>query len=180
MRGTRRQSFAVGLLVCLPVLLLGVLPALAWQLTDGQGLRPDSVGRPNANAPRVARGMPVRITATVRKFLTPGIASPIQLQFMNPNAQPVTLHRVVIRITRIDAPQADLAHPCTRKDFRIRQMPNRVMPLPDHNRLTDLTALRVPVRGWPRIKLRNRPGNQDGCKSARLTLAFRAYERPRT
>jgi hypothetical protein len=115
----------------------------------------------------------VRITGTVRTLLTPGVRAHIELHFMNPNRESVSLRRIEVRITHIHAPQADAAHPCTRKDFRVRQMPERSLRLPGR-RLTSLTDLRVPVRGWPRVKLRNRPGNQDGCKGARLTLAYRA------
>jgi hypothetical protein len=34
------------------------------------------------------------------------------------------------------------------------------------------------LRAWPRLKLRNRPGNQDGCKGVRLTLGYRAHGGP--
>jgi hypothetical protein len=178
MRGTRRQSLAVGLLVCLPVLLLGVLPALAWKLTDGRlPGEPTSDRRSGSLAPRVSQGASVRVTGSPRTVLSPGIASPIELHFLNPQGRPVTVRRVEIRITGLDARRADAAHPCSPSDFRIRQMPNRTLVLPSRQ-ATDLTELGVPLRSWPRLKLRNRPGNQDGCKGAHLTLGYRAYGGP--
>ena len=175
MRGTRRQSLAVGLLVCLPVLLLGVLPALATQLADvDRSGDPTSDRRTGAHAPRASWGAPVKVTGTVRTLLTPGKASPITLRFANPNPEVVILRRVRMRIIGIHAPQADAAHPCTRRDFRIRQMPFRTLRLPA-DRAVALPELGVPLRAWPRLKLRNRPVNQDGCKGARLTLGYRAY-----
>ena len=174
-RGTRRQAKVVGLLVCVPVLLLGAMPALAWQLTDRHVAGdPTSDSEPEGRAARVSEGAQVRVTGTLRSVLRPGVASPIKVRFTNPQGRQFTVVRVGIRIIRIDAPHADAALPCTRKDFRIRQMPRRALRLPGHES-TDLAELRVPLRAWPRLKLRNRPGNQDGCKGARLALGYRAY-----
>jgi hypothetical protein len=120
----------------------------------------------------------VRITGTPRRLLTPGIASHLELHFLNMHRQPVVIRRVEIRITGIHAPRADATHPCTRQDFRLRQMPYRTLPPLPSREVTDLTKLGVPLRGWPRLKLRNRPGNQDGCKGATLTLAYVVNGRP--
>jgi hypothetical protein len=171
----QRNARTVGLLVCVPVLLLGAVPALAWQLTDRYlAVDPISNTKPRGQAARVSEGAQVRVTGTLRTVLRPGVASPIKVRFTNPQGQPFTVVRVGIRIIRIDAPRANAWLPCTRKDFRIRQMPRRTLHLPGHE-ATDLAELRVPLRAWPRIKLRNRPGNQDGCKGALLTLGYRAY-----
>ena len=55
-------------------------------------------------------------------------------------------------------------------------MPNRTLPGagPRQGHRPDRRC-GVPVRGWPSLKMRNRPGNQDGCKGARLTLGYRAH-----
>ena len=152
------------------------LPTVVWQLDDGRP-RHHSNGLPGAQSPRVARTVALRVTGTPRGLLTPGIASQIQLHFLNSQREPVAVRRVEIQITGIVAPQADVLHPCTRTDFRLRQMPARTLLLPSRV-VTDLTGLGVPLRSWPRLKLRNRPGNQDGCKGAHLTLGYRVYGGP--
>ena len=49
-----------------------------------------------------------------------------------------------------------------------------VLVLPGHG-LTDLARLAVPSWRWPRLKMRNLPVNQDGCKDAQLTLGYLGY-----
>ena len=182
MQATRRHAKAVGLLVCVPVLLLGARtgPGVAAgrrgparRCHFGQG----AWGATSPGYPRAPRcGSP----GTLADGSDPGPRGADQAGLHQHRArQLATVRRVGIRIIRIDAPRADTALPCSRTDFRIRQMPNRTLLLP-RRQATDLAKLGVPLRAWPRLKLRNRPGNQDGCKGARLTLGYRAYGAPRS
>ena len=174
MKGTRRHAMTVGLLVCVPVLLFGAIPALAWQLADAHRSSDRTEGwLARERHPRVSQGMPVRITGTTRRAVSPGISSKVNLRFVNMSHRTVTLHHVRVRIVGIVAPHADAAHPCVRADFRIRQMPSRVLRVPSRQPigLFDLGVLR---RDWPRLTMLNRPVNQDGCKGASLKLGYRA------
>lgn len=173
MRGTRRQAQAVGLLVCVPTLLLAALPALA-QLVD-EHLTSDHAGWAARERPaRVSQGAPVEITGSTRRPLFPGASARISLRFMNAIPSPVTLTRVRVRIIRIDAPQADATYPCGRADFKIQQMPVLTLQVPGGGRVATLYDVGVPLRDWPQLIMINRPVNQDGCKGARLTLGYRA------
>jgi hypothetical protein len=87
----------------------------------------------------------------------------------------VNLRHVKVTIVRISAPRADATHPCTRADFAVRQMRLGSLRLPGW-RTTDLSSMGVPFKGWPRLLMRNRPVNQDGCKDATLTLSYQARE----
>jgi hypothetical protein len=168
----RGGGLAVGLFVCLPVaLLLGTLPAVAWQLSGGLPFG-DSVGHSVARG-RIHRGHRVQISGTVQAPLSPGISSPIHLGFMNPNSHTVRIRRVRVIVTRVTAPRADAAHPCGAADFEVRQLRRGSLRIPA-KRLTDLAGLGVPAESWPQLVMRNRPVNQDGCKGAQLTLKFRA------
>jgi hypothetical protein len=174
MERARGRGLVVGLLVCLPAVLLGALPALGWELSGvplGDAISPtESV---DARV-RIHRGKRLQITGTVQTTLSPGVSSPIRLGFTNPNKHTVRIRRVTVRITRVTAPWADAAHPCSAADFEVRQMRRGILRLPA-TRFTDLAGLGVPVSGWPQVAMRNLPVNQDGCKGAQLTLKYRAH-----
>ena len=175
MRGTRQRAKAVGLLVCVPVLLMGALPALAWQLADGD-LTSDNTEAWAARerTPRVSYGAPVRITGTTRRAVAPGTSARISLRFVNTDSTDVVLRGVYVRIIRIIAPHADAAHPCVRADFEIEQMDARTLNVEGGSKVTTLFDLGVPRSDWPQLTMVNRPVNQDGCKGARLSLGYRA------
>ena len=169
---TRRRAVLIGLLVGLPVILLGGLPA-AWSLAD----RPRAA--PHGRAPRPTirkspRGTSVEISGNTRTLLRPGGSSRINLGFANDDSKPVTLRHVRVTITSISAPQADSEFPCTRADFRIRPMRVRSLVIPG-DAFTTLVRLDVPAWQWPNLKMRNRPVNQDGCKGASLKLGYVGY-----
>ena len=169
---TRRNAvvLVVGLLLSLPVAVIGAPSVL--RLTEGQVTRSHDARWP-ALDPRTNRGLPVRITGSVPALLAPGVSSPIALKFMNPNSQAVSIRRVRVTVVRVIAPNATAAHPCTRLDFEIRQMPRLTLRIPA-GRVVTLSGLRVPQHQWATFGMRNRPVNQDGCKGARLKLGYGA------
>ena len=171
---TRRRAALIGLLVGLPVILFGALPAV-WSMAD-QHLSPGGSSWSNAgHPPRVARGDSVEISGTTRSLLRPGGSSRINLGFANRGSKAATLRHVRVTITGITAPQADAVHPCSRADFRVRPMRAAVLVLPGDS-FTNLVRLGVPFSQWPHLTMINRPVNQDGCKGARLTLGYVGYQ----
>jgi hypothetical protein len=165
----------VGLLICIPVVLLGALPAEAWRLADRHlSTEGTAWAAAHAPSPHVAHARSVTITGNVRGPLSPGVSRAIDLKFDNPSSRGVTLGSVRVTLLSIAAPQADAGHVCTPADFRVRQMRSQVPQLPAAGR-TDLAGLGVPLQSWPRLKMRSRPVNQDGCKGAHLTLGYRYY-----
>ena len=149
-----------------------LVPTLTWRLVDPHLTWGSDTAWANRDT-RATWSVPVRITGTVRGELRPGFSAPIDLRFTNPNSRTVRMRRARVTIIRITAPHADAAHPCTRLDYEIRQMPRRILQIPGM-RSIDLSGLGVPTRKWPTLAMRNRPVNQDGCKGARLTLGYRA------
>ena len=127
---TRHRAVLIGLLVCLPVALLGGA-AGGLRLAD-QHLATGGAAWSSAqtHGPRVARGTSVEISGTTRRLLRPGVSSRINLGFNNMGSKAVTLRHVRVTITGITAPQADAEHPCTRADFRVRPMRARTFVLP--------------------------------------------------
>jgi hypothetical protein len=174
---SRLDVVAIGLLVCLPaVFLTATLPALAGQLTASHfSARP----APHAqqvwvDGPGVSRGTPLRISGTIEGAYSPGVFVPVNVSILNPNPRAATFGRITLKISAILAPRADHAHPCTRLDFEIRQMPEMTLRVPAR-RSVDLAGLGLPTRSWPQLGMRNLPLNQDGCKDAWLTLLYRAH-----
>ena len=107
-------------------------------------------------------------------LIRPGVMVPLDLSFDNPHDQSLTLHRVTVRITGIEAPLADDEHPCTMEDFVVRQLsgsPDLVLAGGTASTLSDLG---VAERDWPAVGMRARPVNQDGCKDADLALTYEA------
>jgi hypothetical protein len=169
---TRLRTTVVGLLVCVPSLVLAALPAL--------GYWADGVRRTVATEPVLThRGHDavwtggIQITGTVQRPLSPGVASPISIRINNPNPKTVAMQRVRVKIASISAPHADATHRCSQMDFEIHQMPRLALHVPAA-RVTDLSGLGLPVASWPTLAMRNLPFNQDGCKGATVTLRFRA------
>ena len=161
----------VGLLA-LPVALLGALPAGGWQLSAALPFLKHHATWV-AHGPQLHRGVKVRVTGAAQGPLRPGVWAPVALTLKNPNSHSVQMNRVRVKVVRIVAPQANAAHPCTKADFVVRQMPRSTYQLPAAGS-TDLAALGVPVGSWPRLAMRNRPANQDGCKGAVVKLRFKA------
>lgn len=172
MRVMRRHTGAVGLLAWVVVLPLGALPALAWHLTDGgptSGYHKGWAAR--ERTARVSPGVPVRITGSTRRPVSPGISARIGLQFLGTSSRPVVFQRVRVRIVEIVAPNAESTLGCSRADFRIRQMPPQSLEVRG-DKVTFLGDLGVRRRDWPRLVMVNRAVNQDGCKGAQITLGF--------
>ena len=170
---TRRRKVLIGLLIGLPVILFGALPAV-WSLADEHLSRGGSSWSSRGHAPWVAQGTSIKISGTTRRLLRPGVSSRINLGFVNNGSKAVSLRHVRVTITGITAPQSSAAHPCTRADFRVRPMRAGVLLLPGDS-FTSLARLGIPSWRWPHVKMRNRPVNQDGCKSATLKLGYLGY-----
>ena len=168
MRRVEHRVTVVGLVICLPLALLGARSAGAWGPAASDEARQHSTDLTSRVS--VAGGK-VRITGSASTQLWPGASSTIALQLANRSSHVVRLGRIKVSVKRVVAPQASKAHPCTKADFAVTQMKKRLrLPKGNHT----LASLGLPTQLWPRVDMRNRPVNQDGCKGAQLTLGFRA------
>jgi hypothetical protein len=168
----RRTTVIVLLLICLPALLLGALPALGLRLDGGRlPIGPDLVAKGRANGAIWTTA--VKFSGRVSDPLSPGVSSPIVVTISNQNPKVVKMKRVRVTIANIYAPHADANHLCTKLDFQIRQMPRQTLQVPAR-KVIDLGGLGLPATSWPTVAMLNRPVNQDGCKGAQLTLRLRA------
>lgn len=125
--------------------------------------------KPIVEPPR--RGL-FKISGAPGGRLAPGLSASLDLVLTNPNRFAITVLSLTVRVRSISAPRADAGHPCTRQDFIIAQFSGRPMRLrPAETRA--LGRLGIAPGRWPRVSMPDRAINQDGCKSASLTLDYR-------
>src|SRR5687768_5508361 len=103
---TRRRAVMVGLLVGLPVLLFGSLPAV-WGWADKYWPAGGSAwSSSHPQRPQVAAGTSIKISGRTWKLLRPGVSSRINLKFANQGPHAVRLRHDSVTIVSITAPQA--------------------------------------------------------------------------
>jgi hypothetical protein len=114
------------------------------------------------------------IRGTPSELLSPGGAASIDLQLTNPHGSRLNVNRLVVSITGVQAPQADLSHPCTVEDFAVSQFSGSYgfALAPSSNR--SLSQLGFPAQRWPTLSMLDRPIDQDGCQGASVSLSFSA------
>jgi hypothetical protein len=163
-------------------------PAVTTPLEPSAAHRPSSSVAPGVRRPgparsddrgasielRVAperRGL-FRISGSPRERLAPGLTVPLDLMLTNPQAVAVSVRSVAVWVASVSAPRADAGHPCGARDFAVAQYSGRGLRLRPRSKTT-LGRLGFARSRWPRLSMLNRPINQDGCKGAALTLAYR-------
>ncbi len=98
---------------------------------------------------------------------------PLDLTLDNTNANDLAIDRITVAVITVDAPRADVEHPCSVADFEVRQLSGGVLLRLAGNSTYTLSGV-VPAENWPAVGMVNRPVNQDGCKGASLTLGYEA------
>jgi hypothetical protein len=163
-----RKRSAIVVVLCVAA-VVGALAATA--LTLGDPAVPG--GGRNGHAEVRLGARQFRISGDAIRILSPGRSSAIDVTFTNPRDRGLKVTRLRVRVRAVEAPNATDRHPCTPLDFRVRQVrPAFAIKVAPHaTRSLSESGLR---RGaWPRLRMRNRSINQDGCKGASLTLAYR-------
>jgi uncharacterized protein YaiE (UPF0345 family) len=105
--------------------------------------------------------------------ISPGVMAPLNLKFTNPNAAPMSVTNLAVRVLRVSAPKADDAHPCSVADFVVDQATGLKIHVAPRATNT-LGSLGLARAKWPKVGLLNTTANQDGCKGATLRLAYTA------
>jgi hypothetical protein len=117
-------------------------------------------------------GQPFVIAGNVEGPLQPGEAQPIDLQITNPNASPLVVNSLTASIGAISAPQATASLPCTLSDFSVQAFSGSLPLTVPASSTRTLAELGVPTAQWPQIAIIDLPTNQDGCRTASVTLAY--------
>ena len=114
------------------------------------------------------------ISGEVRRLISPGELVPIDLRLDNAGAIDLAIDHVTVAMVGIDAPRADVDHPCSAADFEVRQMSGGAVLRIAGNSAENLSEMALPEENWPAVSMVDRPVNQDGCKGASLTLRYEA------
>lgn len=114
------------------------------------------------------------ISGDVRRPISPGELVPIDLMLDNTSDLDLAIDHITVGVVGIDAPRADVDHPCSAADFEVRQLSGGVVLRIAGNSAENLSGMDLPDENWPAVSMVNRPVNQDGCKGASLTLRYEA------
>jgi hypothetical protein len=114
------------------------------------------------------------ITASPTEPMSPGVEIPLDLRLQNSNKTSMSVTELEVRVRGVEAPDATEQLPCLVGDFFVDQSPDDLDITLPPEATTSLSGLSLPSAQWPRVGLRNTSVNQDGCKSASLTLEFTA------
>lgn len=112
------------------------------------------------------------IEGDATQSISPGRTAPIDLTLTNPHDLTMTVSDLEVTVDEVTAPNADRAHPCTVEDFMVEQHVGDLPATVPAGTARSLSGLGVGQERWPRVGMVNRTHNQDGCKSAVVTLAF--------
>lgn len=114
------------------------------------------------------------ITGDAVRPVSPGKGSAIDVTFTNPRGRRMKVTGLRVTIREVTAPNATARRPCSLTDFRVKQARRAfAVGVPPHA-TRSLSQYHLRRGRWPRLRMKNRPVNQNGCKGASLTLAYRA------
>jgi hypothetical protein len=148
--------------------LLGAIAAGAVTIRDGHLTGRGAEG--NADVRLGVRGFP--ITGNAAKALSPGRSAPINVRFTNRRRSALRVTQLRVSVRKVLAPNADVRHPCTLRDFIVTQVRHGFTVTVPARSTRTLSRMHVRRSAWPRVGMVSRSTNQDGCKGASLTLAF--------
>jgi hypothetical protein len=133
--------------------------------TTGPGTTGPGTGQPTG-------GQPFVIAGNVDGPLQLGELRPIDLQITNPNASPLVVNSLTASVGSISAPLATPSLPCTLSDFSVQAFSGSLPLTVPASSTRTLAELGVPAAQWPQISIIDLPTNQDGCRTASVTLAY--------
>jgi len=119
-----------------------------------------------------SEGLSWAISGNVTASLWPGNpASPIDLQFSNPNDDSVAATAVTVAIASVAAPNATASLPCSSSDFALTQFTGS-FPLAIPPGSSTLQSLGFAQSTWPTLRMVDTAQNQAGCSGATVKLSY--------
>jgi len=118
-------------------------------------------------------GSPFTISGTLSGLLAPGISRPLDLTLSNPNKKSLSVTNLTVTVQSVMRTSYAVAHslPCTSADYAVTQYSGPYPLTVPGSGSASLSSLGVSSSA-PKIKMLDTTTNQDGCKSATLTLAY--------
>lgn len=184
LRGRHLTLGSHGLVVSVPIVAVPVAVLAALVVTTVLLVSSINGGGPGSTTstggdgvlPSPSDGTPVTVTmtGTAPDPLVPGATSVLDLELTNPTDTSIAVAGLLVTVQDLSAPAADAEHLCERGDFAVEQSPGGLEVSVPARTTSTLSALGVPAATLPRIGLRDRDVNQDGCKLASVTLEYTA------
>jgi hypothetical protein len=143
-------------------------------LTNNFGLLGDS-WEGQGTADKGGLSAAFQIDGDASETISPGVSVPLDLRFMNPHEEPLTVTHLNVTIRRLTTPGADASHPCSMSDFTLTQMPRSVTIVLPPASTTSLRDLKIPRADRPQVGMVSKAVNQDGCRGAQLKLGYSAF-----
>jgi len=112
-------------------------------------------------------GLPFTIAGNATTTLFPGLSSPINLVFTNPNSVAITVTVVTATITST----SDETHCAAAANFAIGQQLQVSVTVPA-NTTASLSALSIPTANWPTITMVETHVNQNGCQNRTVNISY--------
>ena len=150
-------------------------------VTQGAGDAPVGAQGPGDGNLRVTLADPAwsfTISGNATEPISPGVSAPLDLSLTNPHAFALTAADLRVTVQKVNAPNADDAHPCTIGDFAVDQASSAIEVTVAAHSTRTLSNLGLPRAKRPHVGMLDRSVNQDGCKGASLTLAYTASGTP--
>lgn len=105
--------------------------------------------------------------------LAPGVRRPLNLQFANPNSQPVSITNITIAIQTVTkSASAPAGKPCGMSDYGVVQYAGAYPLVIPAGATVSLSALVSNSASWPAVVMNDPNVDQDGCRGATLAVSF--------
>jgi hypothetical protein len=106
--------------------------------------------------------------------LAPGISRPLDLTLTNPNKKPISVTNLTVTVQSVTRTPYATTHnlPCGPADYKVTQYGGTYPLTVPGAGSTSLSGLGISQSAWPQVAMLNTSANQDGCKSATITLAY--------
>ncbi len=116
----------------------------------------------------------LKISGDAGARMRPGLNVPLDVSFTNSYDFDVSVSNLRVAVRNVKAPHTDPAHRCSVDDFAVEQVSAAFAISVRAGATASLSSLHLAVSSWPRVHLRSRSVNQDGCQGASLTLRYTA------
>jgi hypothetical protein len=119
-------------------------------------------------------GSPFAISGNLSGELAPGTALPVDLTLANANKKALSVTNLTVTVRSVTRTSAAIARnlPCTPADYAVTQYTGPYPLTVPGSGSASLSSLGVASSARPKVAMLDTTTNQDGCKSATLTLAY--------
>ena len=167
---TQRRGLALGVLVAF-LLAMIIAVVVTWLPTwPGSHSSTDGDDRASIEGP----GSSFTINGDASGAISPGVLLPLDLSLDNTNDFDLSVDRLTVTVSEVDAPRATATRPCGNADFEVRPLAEGVELELGADSASDLSSFGLARENWPAVGMVNSPVNQNGCQGATLTLRYEA------